>query len=38
LIGVVNRITVEERALRSSVGDSYEQFASGRKRLIPFVW
>jgi protein-S-isoprenylcysteine O-methyltransferase Ste14 len=38
LIGIVNRITVEERALKDSVGDSYERFARARKRLIPFVW
>lgn len=38
LIGMVNRINVEERALKGSVGDAYEQFARGRKRLVPFLW
>lgn len=38
LIGFVYRIRVEEAALSATVGDAYTTFASGRKRLIPFVW
>jgi len=38
LIGVVRRIRVEEAALASALGASYTTFASGRKRLVPFVW
>lgn len=38
LIGFVNRIRVEEAALEATLGDRYTSYASGRKRLIPFVW
>jgi protein-S-isoprenylcysteine O-methyltransferase Ste14 len=36
--GIVWRISVEEDALRRSLGDEYEDFATSRKRLIPKVW
>lgn len=38
LIGFVYRIRVEEAALSAALGDAYTTYASGRKRLIPFVW
>ncbi len=38
LIGLLNRIRVEEGALSASLGERYTTYASGRKRLIPFVW
>ena len=38
LIGFVHRIHVEEEALSATLGDAYTSYASGRKRLIPFVW
>jgi protein-S-isoprenylcysteine O-methyltransferase Ste14 len=38
LAGIINRITVEERALRGSLGDAYASFARSRRRLLPFVW
>jgi protein-S-isoprenylcysteine O-methyltransferase Ste14 len=38
LIGFINRIRVEEAALSSTLGDAYTTYASGRKRIIPFVW
>jgi protein-S-isoprenylcysteine O-methyltransferase Ste14 len=38
LIGLLNRVRVEEDALRTSLGERYAAFAAGRKRLIPFVW
>ncbi len=38
LIGFVYRIRVEEAALSATLGDAYTTYASGRKRLIPFVW
>ena len=38
LVGILNRVRVEEAALRSSLGERYTAFAEGRKRLIPFVW
>ncbi len=38
LIGFVYRIRVEEAALSATLGDAYTSYASGRKRLIPFVW
>jgi protein-S-isoprenylcysteine O-methyltransferase Ste14 len=34
----VQRIVVEEQALQAGLGDEYEHFASGRKRLVPGVW
>jgi protein-S-isoprenylcysteine O-methyltransferase Ste14 len=38
LVGVVYRIRVEEAALLAAVGEDYRAYASGRKRIIPFVW
>lgn len=38
LIGMINRIRVEERALHEALGERYAAFAAGRKRLVPFVW
>jgi protein-S-isoprenylcysteine O-methyltransferase Ste14 len=38
LIGFVYRIHVEEAALSTTLGSAYTTYASGRKRLIPFVW
>lgn len=38
LAGFVNRIRVEEAALSASLGSAYTDYASSRKRLIPFVW
>jgi protein-S-isoprenylcysteine O-methyltransferase Ste14 len=38
LIGFLNRIRVEEAALSEALGAAYTTFASGRKRLVPFVW
>jgi len=32
------RIAVEERALLATIGEPYRQFASTRKRLIPFLY
>ncbi|MFT3859283.1 MAG: isoprenylcysteine carboxylmethyltransferase family protein [Aquabacterium sp.] len=32
------RITVEEQALESALGEQYRQFMQSRKRLIPFVY
>ena len=37
-IGLLYRIRVEEAALSAAVGTTYAAYASGRKRLIPFVW
>lgn len=38
LIGFINRIRVEEAALATALGSDYVTYATGRKRLIPFVW
>jgi protein-S-isoprenylcysteine O-methyltransferase Ste14 len=38
LVGFIYRIRVEEAALSSTLGAAYTSYASGRKRLIPFVW
>lgn len=38
LAGFVNRIRVEEAALSATLGSAYTDYASSRKRLIPFVW
>jgi protein-S-isoprenylcysteine O-methyltransferase Ste14 len=38
LVGFINRIRVEEAALSSTLGDRYTTYATGRKRLVPFVW
>jgi protein-S-isoprenylcysteine O-methyltransferase Ste14 len=36
--GVAYRITIEERALTTELGDRYTDYARSRKRLVPFVW
>jgi protein-S-isoprenylcysteine O-methyltransferase Ste14 len=38
LIGFIYRIRVEEAALAATLGEAYTSYATGRKRLIPFVW
>ena len=38
LLGFINRIRVEEAALSATLGDRYTTYATGRKRLVPFVW
>jgi len=38
LAGFINRIRVEESALSTTLGSAYTDYASSRKRLIPFVW
>lgn len=38
LIGFINRIHVEEAALSATLGSGYTTYASGRKRLVPYVW
>jgi protein-S-isoprenylcysteine O-methyltransferase Ste14 len=38
LATLVWRIRVEERALRDGLGPRYDEYASGRKRLVPGVW
>ncbi|HZU75079.1 MAG TPA: isoprenylcysteine carboxylmethyltransferase family protein [Acidimicrobiales bacterium] len=38
LIGVVNRIRVEEAALLGTLGERYATYAGGRKRLVPYLW
>jgi protein-S-isoprenylcysteine O-methyltransferase Ste14 len=32
------RIHIEERALLSTLGERYRDYATGRKRLVPLVW
>jgi protein-S-isoprenylcysteine O-methyltransferase Ste14 len=36
--GLAVRIHAEERQLTQALGAEYEQFAAGRKRLVPGVW
>jgi protein-S-isoprenylcysteine O-methyltransferase Ste14 len=36
--GLIDRITVEERALIHDLGDGYRSYAATHKRLIPFIW
>jgi protein-S-isoprenylcysteine O-methyltransferase Ste14 len=38
LLGLMNRIRVEEAALSATLGQRYATYAASRKRLIPFVW
>jgi protein-S-isoprenylcysteine O-methyltransferase Ste14 len=38
LVGLVNRIRVEESALTGALGAAYTTYAEGRKRLLPLVW
>lgn len=35
---LVHRVRIEERLLRSALGDRYEHFTDGRARLVPGVW
>ena len=37
-VGLYVRIRAEERQLTRALGTEYEQFAAGRKRLVPGVW
>ena len=37
-LGLYVRIRAEERQLTQALGDEYEHFAAGRKRLVPGVW
>jgi protein-S-isoprenylcysteine O-methyltransferase Ste14 len=37
-LGLVARIRAEERQLTKALGEEYERFAAGRKRLLPGVW
>jgi len=36
--GLLFRIRVEERALLLQLGDRYDTYAAGHKRLVPFIW
>jgi protein-S-isoprenylcysteine O-methyltransferase Ste14 len=38
LCGLLFRIRVEERALLLQLGDRYDTYAAGHKRLVPFIW
>jgi protein-S-isoprenylcysteine O-methyltransferase Ste14 len=38
LLGLLNRIHVEEAALSGTLGAAYQSYAASRKRLIPYVW
>ena len=38
LAGFAYRIRVEETALVKALGSAYTTYASGRKRLVPFLW
>ena len=38
LAAIVHRIRIEERALNHALGERYRDFATGRARLIPFLW
>jgi protein-S-isoprenylcysteine O-methyltransferase Ste14 len=35
---LIYRIRIEERALNAALGDRYRDFATGRARLVPFLW
>jgi protein-S-isoprenylcysteine O-methyltransferase Ste14 len=37
-VGLYVRIRAEERQLNQALGEDYERFAAGRKRLVPGVW
>ena len=37
-VGLVYRITVEERALSDDVGAAYREYAATHSRLVPYVW
>ena len=36
--GLAVRIRAEERQLTDALGEEYERFAAGRKRLVPGGW
>jgi len=36
--GLAVRIRAEERQLTQALGAEYQQFAAGRKRLVPGLW
>jgi protein-S-isoprenylcysteine O-methyltransferase Ste14 len=38
MIGLVNRIHVEEEALEAELGAAYRDFEATHKRMVPFVW
>ena len=38
LLGLLIRIRVEEAALMKVLGAAYTTYASGRKRLVPYLW
>ncbi len=38
IAGFVYRIVVEERALKSALGERYAEYAQTHKRLIPYLW
>lgn len=38
LAAIVHRIRIEEHALNHALGERYRDFATGRARLIPFLW
>jgi protein-S-isoprenylcysteine O-methyltransferase Ste14 len=37
-LAMARRIGIEEEMLRDGLGEDYERYAGGRKRLIPGVW
>src|ERR1700712_2547055 len=38
LVALLHRIRIEERSLNAALGERYADFASGRARLVPFLW
>ena len=38
VLGFVNRIRTEERALFSALGDAYREYARTHRRLVPGLW
>jgi protein-S-isoprenylcysteine O-methyltransferase Ste14 len=38
LLGLVNRMRVEEAALSATLGEAYRGYARSHKRIIPFLW
>jgi protein-S-isoprenylcysteine O-methyltransferase Ste14 len=38
LLGLLNRMRVEEAALSATLGEAYSSYARSHKRIIPFVW
>jgi protein-S-isoprenylcysteine O-methyltransferase Ste14 len=37
MIGLADRIRIEERAPAEAPGDAYRSFASTRRRMLPFI-